>query len=98
MTAREVCLIIIVALIAPSCGRNEGPRLPAIGKAFVGAKTLKIRREIGFHSDTIAEARFGIPDDVAREAITRLPPEMRVLVRALYARSTPSREIPGLDG
>jgi ADP-ribosylglycohydrolase len=49
---------------------------------------------IGGDSDTlaaiagpIAEARFGIPDDIAREALERVSPEMREVVRALYARS-----------
>ena len=35
----------------------------------------------------IAEARFGIPDDIANETLDRLPREMRDLVHALYARS-----------
>jgi hypothetical protein len=49
---------------------------------------------IGGDSDTlaaiagpIAEARFGIPDDIARAALERVSPEMREVVRALYARS-----------
>lgn len=35
----------------------------------------------------IAEARFGIPDDIAHETLDRLPVEMREMVRGLYARS-----------
>jgi ADP-ribosylglycohydrolase len=49
---------------------------------------------LGGDSDTlaalagpIAEARFGIPDDIARAALERLTPEMRETLRALYARS-----------
>ena len=49
---------------------------------------------LGGDSDTlaaiagpIAEARFGIPDDIARAGLERLTPEMRDTLRALYARS-----------
>jgi ADP-ribosylglycohydrolase len=35
----------------------------------------------------IAEARFGIPDDIARAALERVSPEMRATLHALYARS-----------
>jgi len=49
---------------------------------------------LGGDSDTlaaiagpIAEARFGIPDDIARAALERVTPEMRSTLRALYARS-----------
>ncbi len=49
---------------------------------------------LGGDSDTlaaiagpIAEARFGIPDDIARAALERVTPEMRQTIRALYARS-----------
>jgi len=64
---------------------------------------------IGGDSDTlaaiagpIAEARFGIPDDIARAALERLTPEMRGTLRALYARSeyvSPIRSLrPSLPG
>ena len=35
----------------------------------------------------VAEARFGIPDDIAHETLDRLPAEMRELVSTLYSRS-----------
>ncbi len=57
---------------------------------------------IGGDSDTvaaiagpIAEARFGIPDEIALAALAHLPEEMRALIHALYARSEYGHPIRG---
>jgi ADP-ribosylglycohydrolase len=49
---------------------------------------------IGGDSDTVAaiagpvaEARFGIPNDIATAALSRLPAEMRVVLEKLYAKA-----------
>ncbi len=56
---------------------------------------------IGGDSDTVAaiagplaEARFGIPEDIAQEAMRRLPDDMRETLRKLYARSEYAHPIP----
>lgn len=58
---------------------------------------------IGGDSDTvaaiagpIAEARFGIPDEIAIAALERVSEEMRVLIHALYARSEYGHPIQGM--
>jgi ADP-ribosylglycohydrolase len=33
----------------------------------------------------IAEALFGIPDELARDALSRLPDDMKRVIRKLYA-------------
>ena len=35
----------------------------------------------------VAEARFGLPDDLAADTLARLPDDMRALVREMYARA-----------
>lgn len=57
---------------------------------------------IGGDSDTlaaiagpVAEARFGIPDDIAEEAMRRLTDEMREVLHALYARSEYGHPVRG---
>jgi len=49
---------------------------------------------IGGDSDTVAaiagpvaEARFGIPNDIATAALSRLPAEMRSVLEKLYAKA-----------
>ncbi len=58
---------------------------------------------LGGDSDTlaaiaggIAEARFGIPDDIAAEGWRRLPADMREVIAALYRRA--GRALPGGRG
>lgn len=57
---------------------------------------------IGGDSDTVAaiagpvaEARFGIPDGIAREAMGRLPEDMRTTLHRLYARTEYAHPVPG---
>lgn len=57
---------------------------------------------LGGDSDTlaaiagpIAEARFGIPDEIAEEALRRVPPEMGALLHALYARTEYGHPVAG---
>lgn len=60
---------------------------------------------IGGDSDTvaaiagpIAEARFGIPDEIAHAALARLTDEMRALLHALYARTEYGHPVRGMRG
>ena len=60
---------------------------------------------IGGDSDTvaaiagpIAEARYGIPDEIAHEALARLTDEMRALIHTLYARTEYGHPVRGLRG
>ena len=57
---------------------------------------------IGGDSDTVAaiagpvaEARFGIPDEIARAAMEMIPDDMQETLRKLYARSEYAHPIPG---
>lgn len=57
---------------------------------------------IGGDSDTVAaitgpvaEARFGIPDEIARAAMEMVPDDMQETLRKLYARSEYAHPIPG---
>ncbi|TSE34657.1 ADP-ribosylglycohydrolase family protein [Tepidimonas charontis] len=38
----------------------------------------------------VAEARFGIPQDIAAAALARLPADMRAVIEALYAAVRPT--------
>jgi len=57
---------------------------------------------IGGDSDTVAaiagplaEARFGIPDDIARAAMEMIPEDMQETLRKLYARTEYAHPLPG---
>lgn len=57
---------------------------------------------IGGDSDTVAaiagpvaEARFGIPDEIAREVVERLPDDMQETLHQLYARTEYVHPVPG---
>jgi hypothetical protein len=46
----------------------------------------------------IAEARFGIPGEIAHAALARLTDEMRALLHALYARTEYGHPVRGMRG
>ncbi len=60
---------------------------------------------LGGDSDTVAaiagpvaEARFGIPDEIALEALARITPEMSRVLHALYARTEYRHPVRGRRG
>ncbi len=42
------------------------------------------------HAGAVAEARFGIPQEIAATAWARLPADMRAVIEALYAAARPA--------
>ncbi|WP_232540326.1 ADP-ribosylglycohydrolase family protein [Azohydromonas aeria] len=74
-----------------SCQRSVPQALVCALEAVDFEDAIRNAVSIGGDSDTlaaiagsVAEARFGIPEDIALEGWTRLPVEMRVVLNQLY--------------
>ena len=89
-----VALLLAAAYLLVACGSRpaQAPRIPALTKAYIGAKTLPLRKEISVHSEVAATGNFGDKVDILRRQrmmmLVRLPNEQsgwvdaRMLIRA----------------
>jgi len=64
MSSRTILWLPIAALTAVSCSSVAPPSDPAIGQAWVGPATLRLRKEIDPRSDTVATVHFGDKLDI----------------------------------
>ena len=73
----------LVCLLA-ACGGGPQPgeaRRPALGRAYVGAQNLPLRKELSAHSEVVATAKFGERVDILRRV------RMAMLVRTAADQS-----------
>ncbi|HWD99258.1 MAG TPA: SH3 domain-containing protein, partial [Bryobacteraceae bacterium] len=64
MSSRTVLWLPVAALTAISCSSVAPPSQPAIGQAYAGPATLRIRKEIDPKSATVATVHFGESLDI----------------------------------
>jgi SH3-like domain-containing protein len=64
MSSRTILWLPIAALTAVSCSSVAPPSEPAIGQAWVGPATLRLRKDIDPKSDTVAMVHFGEKLDI----------------------------------
>lgn len=64
-------LILSLLLLLAACGDAgrdpaKGPRRPALARAFVGAQTLALRKDLSVHSEVVTTAQFGEKVEILR--------------------------------
>ncbi len=64
MSSRTISWLPIAALTAVSCSSVAPTSEPAIGQAWVGPATMRLRKDIDPKSDTVAMAHFGDKLDI----------------------------------
>ena len=68
MRIRPYIFVLVLVSLLDACGggREPGPRRPALAKAYVGAQTLPLRKELSAHSEVVTTGKFGEKVDILR--------------------------------